>query len=92
MKDRPIREITEAEKTQVSERMVSFIHQEIGLPNPGHARLMAPLSYDEEVRLYNALLDEFPCALYSISGIAAREAIAAAANSFLTKIDRVKQE
>jgi hypothetical protein len=84
------RQLEEGEETSVSQRMKSFIEQQVGVPKPGHLRLMAPLTYDEGVRLYNAVLEEFPGALYKTSGIAGREAVAAVADNFLNKIDRVK--
>ncbi|MDB5270216.1 MAG: hypothetical protein JWP58_3256 [Hymenobacter sp.] len=86
-----VRVLQEGEAKGLSERMIAYIQQEVGEPKPGHIRLMAPLTYDESVRLYNAVLDEFPGALGSISIVAGREAVAAAANDFLTKIDRVKK-
>ncbi len=87
-----MKEITELEKKSISERMASFINQEVGVPKLGQIRLMAPLAYEESVRLYNAVQHEFPSVLYSNSGIAGREAVAATANEFLTKIDRVKKD
>ncbi len=79
-------------ETELSGPMISFIQQQIGVPKPGHIRLMAPLSYDESVRLYNALLEKYPSALSKISGKAGRELVAEAANTFLTKIDRVREQ
>jgi hypothetical protein len=82
--------LEEGEATGVSKRMKAFIEEQVGIPKAGHIRLMAPLTQEESVKLYNAVLEEFPGALDRIPINTGREVVASAANDFLTKISRTK--